>query len=351
METDQLRTSLLLQQQSFEVKEDEVSEEVPSSFLAMENADLDDSFNMEDLSKTERALMNWADLAEFLVENQEYFRQKSQEEVDEEEICMDKTITNQVAVDYRDGLSMKKAWTVGLQEASVINRNRNYRVSNMGSSSTMRMNDILKETSILQPLVLGPRNPIQLLWSFLGSIFILWDLVTIPLEMFDTIPDFLAFLDAFANVTFAFWILDLPTHLIFGREIKGKVELRPYHLAREYLYSWFFLDLMVISIDVGLMLLEDLMSGGWRSARFLRTLRLLRLLRLLRVAKLQQQLTLLANRFLSAHAFMVMKVVAGLLMILAINHIIACCWYGIGLLAIDGKSWIIRWGCSFKGQQ
>ena len=44
----------------------------------------------------------------------------------------------------------------------------------------------------------------------------------------------------------------------------------------------------------------------------LRTLRLLRLLRLLRVAKLQQALTLLANRFLSAHAFMVMKVVAGL---------------------------------------
>ena len=25
----------------------------------------------------------------------------------------------------------------------------------------------------------------------------------------------------------------MPTHLIFGREIKGKVELRPGHLARE----------------------------------------------------------------------------------------------------------------------
>ena len=35
-------------------------------------------------------------------------------------------------------------------------------------------------------------------------------------------------------VTFIFWILDMPTHLIFGREIKGKVELRPGHLAREH---------------------------------------------------------------------------------------------------------------------
>ncbi|CAE7421219.1 per1 [Symbiodinium pilosum] len=67
-----------------------------------------------------------------------------------------------------------------------------------------------------------------------------------------------------------------------------------------------------------------------RSARYLRTLRLLRLLRLLRVAKLQQELTLLANNFLSTYAFMVMKVVSGLLMILAVNHIIACCWYGLG---------------------
>ena len=25
-----------------------------------------------------------------------------------------------------------------------------------------------------------------------------------------------------------------------------------------------------------------------------------------------------------------MKVVSGLLMILAVNHIIACCWYGLG---------------------
>jgi len=35
------------------------------------------------------------------------------------------------------------------------------------------------------------------------------------------------------------------------------------------LYSWFLLDLMVISIDIGLFLVEEL-SGGWRSARFLR---------------------------------------------------------------------------------
>ena len=33
--------------------------------------------------------------------------------------------------------------------------------------------------------------------------------------------------------------------------------------------GWFILDLMVISIDIVLFLVEEL-SGGWRSARFLR---------------------------------------------------------------------------------
>eukprot|EP00913_Durusdinium_trenchii_P008437 g7923.t1 len=45
------------------------------------------------------------------------------------------------------------------------------------------------------------------------------------------------------------------------------------------------------------------------------------------------RLTLLANRFLSTHAFMVMKIVAGLSMMIAMNHLIACSWS-------DGESWV-----------
>lgn len=350
VETEHLRNSIwMLQNQRISGKTedggdgDDGEQELSSVLEGVQVAELDSSFNEVSFYKSDRALENWAQLSELILCNQEYLSNLSmrRDESEREEEVMDKG-SEAAQLQFIDGLQMRKAWTVGLQEASMINRNRNYRVSNAGSSSTMRMNDILKDPSILQPFVLGPRNGIQLLWSFVGSIFILWDLVTIPLEMYD-IPKFLAFLEVFGYVTFGFWILDMPTHLIFGREINGKVELRPWKLAREYLYSWFFLDLLVISIDVGLMLLQEAMSGGWRSARFLRTLRLLRLLRLLRVAKLQQQLTLLANRFLSAHAFMVMKVVAGLLMILAINHIIACCWFGIGSHAeVDGKSWILR---------
>eukprot|EP00439_Symbiodinium_sp_Y106_P078391 s1051_g17.t1 len=110
----------------------------------------------------------------------------------------------------------------------------------------------------------------------------------------------------------------------------------PQHVDARSIYvrSWLAIDMLIVLLDVALILLEHLSSGhsngAFRSARFLRSLRLLRLFRLVRVAKLQRELSLVASRFLSTYAFMVMKIVGALLMMLAINHIIGCCWFGIG---------------------
>ena len=104
------------------------------------------------------------------------------------------------------------------------------------------------------------------------------------------------------------------------------MELRPRVLAKLYLKSWFAPDLFIIAIDVGLILVDYIMGEGsagsaFRSVRFLRSLRALRvldaldppgwlskrgLLRLLRVAKLQRELGLLADRFLSTYVFYVL---------------------------------------------
>ncbi|CAK9113850.1 Serine/threonine-protein kinase pelle, partial [Durusdinium trenchii] len=136
---------------------------------------------------------------------------------------------------------------------------------------------------------------------------------------------------------------DIPLHFFFGIQLEGALELR----------SWFWLDVilggrktvsavaavnrMVVLIDIFVFLLEAVLVSGmdgtvFRSARleggtgqkrrrkfqgYLRVLRLLRLFRLIRVFKLTRELTLLANRFLSTHAFMVMKIVAGLSMMIA----------------------------------
>eukprot|EP00438_Fugacium_kawagutii_P006312 Skav234965 [mRNA] locus=scaffold943:379011:383248:+ [translate_table: standard] len=114
---------------------------------------------------------------------------------------------------------------------------------------------------------------------------------------------------------------DIPLHFIFGIQLEGTLELRPRKLAAIYIRSWFALDVLVVLIDIFVFILESVLSSGLegsmiRSARYLRVLRLLRLVRLLRVIKLTREplggavnaetpaLTLLANRFLSTHAFM-----------------------------------------------
>lgn len=108
-------------------------------------------------------------------------------------------------------------------------------------------------------------------------------------------------------------------------------------------------------IDIFVFILEAVLTGGMegsmiRSARYLRVLRLLRLVRLLRVIKLTRELTLLANRFLSTHAFMVMKIVAGLCMMIAMNHLIACVWYGLASMRSGtGDNWVTAMGLEEAG--
>eukprot|EP00913_Durusdinium_trenchii_P014009 g13154.t1 len=156
--------------------------------------------------------------------------------------------------------------------------------------------------------------------EFSEKLLELEDLITIPLEFFALGPYTTDVLGVMGRLSMAFWMIDMPMNLFFGIEKQGRTEMRVIELARAYLRSYFVLDVLVVSIDIALLLVEILgedADGGFRSARFLRTMRLLRLLRLLRAVKLQQdwtELTLLANRFLSVHVFMVAKVVLGLIM-------------------------------------
>lgn len=90
------------------------------------------------------------------------------------------------------------------------------------------------------------------------------------------------------------------------------------------------MDCLIISIDLARFIAEAIfagsdMSSGLSGGRYLRALRILRLLRLTRIGKLQKKFAILANRFLSTYIFMVLKVIWTLTLMLAINHIIACC--------------------------
>eukprot|EP00439_Symbiodinium_sp_Y106_P086557 s46_g34.t1 len=254
---------------------------------------------------------------------------------------------DEVASYVKDILTIRPQWKTALQQHALKREKTQTFKSSTPLNHTPRMKDAATDGSCLQPLVRKPSSKLQITWSLLGVLFIVWDMITIPLELFDD-EGMISLLLVVGRFTFGYWILDMPLHAIFGVEIDGHLELRPRQLLKRYWRSWFGIDLMVISIDAALLiaeLVQDRAPAPARSARYLRTLRLLRLLRLLRVAKLQRELTKLANSFLSTYAFMVMRVVSGLMMILAVNHIIACCWYGLGRWTLEnGSSWLMNAG-------
>ncbi|CAL1159119.1 unnamed protein product, partial [Cladocopium goreaui] len=287
-----------------------------------------DEFGMlKSADQAETILQKWGLLGLHLMEVQAYPRRRESPSMMKDE-C-------------KHELKMHTAWTQSLRESSRFMRSRTLV---RGVSKASRINEkVLDHTSCLQPLILGPQNPKRLFWTFFGFLFILWDLVTIPMQLFD-IPGFSGFLDLFAEITFYYWVCDIFLNFIFSFERQGQLEMRPRAIAMHYLRSWFPLDCLVIGIDIALRVVEAVVkdrgtSGGLQSVRLLRALRLLRLMRLLRVGKLKQAFAIIASRFTSLYFLMIMKVLSGLGMILVVNHYIACFWYGLGLVYHE-NSWL-----------
>lgn len=80
-------------------------------------------------------------------------------------------------------------------------------------------------------------------------------------------------------------------------------------------------------------------AGAARAGKIARVFRIARFLRLMRLAKLRQLLFTLQSLIDSEWLTVVFTVTKNLIMILALNHLVACMWYGVGQSA-GTKGWI-----------
>jgi len=71
-------------------------------------------------------------------------------------------------------------------------------------------------------------------------------------------------------------------------------------------------------------------NSTMKTGRLLRALRILRIVRLLRLAKLQRILRIFQDRVDSEYLAILINVTKLMVMIIAINHLIACTWYKLG---------------------
>mmetsp|Transcript_5097 Transcript_5097/g.12215 ORF Transcript_5097/g.12215 Transcript_5097/m.12215 type:complete len:607 (-) Transcript_5097:75-1895(-) len=199
-------------------------------------------------------------------------------------------------------------------------------------SDTSRFGEVLVDNGCMSRVVLSPSSHAALLVDFCSVLAILWDLISLPLVVFDFHDTPMASL--VNMITSIFWACELPIPFFLGYyRADAKVELRSKHIAQRYLKSWFIPHLILVLTDLSLLTMD---AGDSSAVNVLRIHRirgianLARVARLIRVASVLERVEDLTSYVLSemVHAYLS---VFGMVTVTAfVCHAVACLWFAIG---------------------
>jgi hypothetical protein len=200
-------------------------------------------------------------------------------------------------------------------------------------------------------LIISPNSLKRLSWEILGALILMYDLVTIPLQVFNYPSS--TFLDIMSWTTLAYWTLDVPASFSVGYITDdGQLIMLFNKIARRYMKSWLVPDLVIISCDWLTLMYEKVLSDNqgpsWmnslglaRLGKAFRSLRILRMLRLIRLQKMSSLMILLQDAVGAEWIAIVVGICKNVALILAINHFLACAWWSIGTTRVEGySSWV-----------
>lgn len=209
--------------------------------------------------------------------------------------------------------------------------------------------------------IIHPTSPIRFAWETLGALMLLYDMLVIPLQVFEIPKN--EFLETMGWTTLVYWTGDIFVSCFSGyysRDGECVTNLRK--IILHYAKSWFLLDLLIVGVDWFPVVMS--VEGGGRSGsrqsdnsqgtnleasemfRIAKVMRMLRLMRLLRILKLTQSIFILMvqERMESIRMYMFANLLKNILSILLINHFCACIWYGVGTIDVPGRtSWVKKY--------
>merc|ERR1719277_605229 len=110
--------------------------------------------------------------------------------------------------------------------------------------SISRIGAVLRDKGKVQRCVLNPGSFFRLCWCLFSIALLLYDFVTIPLQVFQYTEKY-----HFMWFTAIFWTLDMVQSFNVGYYDKGVIEMRPRKVVWNYLTSWFPLEFFIILVD------------------------------------------------------------------------------------------------------
>mmetsp|Transcript_48789 Transcript_48789/g.115969 ORF Transcript_48789/g.115969 Transcript_48789/m.115969 type:complete len:832 (-) Transcript_48789:73-2568(-) len=196
--------------------------------------------------------------------------------------------------------------------------------------------------------VMSPQARPRIAWDLMAAVFLAYDLCLIPMAVFD-IPRS-GFLFVMSCIVMFYWTVDIVANFFVGyARGDGEVETRLRPVAIQYCRTWLPIDLVIVTLDwimygealftnnTGTSGLEG--AGLVRVGKFARFLRTMRVLRLLRFGKMRLIISRIHDQLGHESTAIVFSIWRNLLVILLMNHFLACVWFWIGLQNED-SGWL-----------
>eukprot|EP00927_Polykrikos_kofoidii_P053860 TRINITY_DN48397_c0_g1_i1.p1 TRINITY_DN48397_c0_g1~~TRINITY_DN48397_c0_g1_i1.p1 ORF type:complete len:869 (+),score=142.95 TRINITY_DN48397_c0_g1_i1:141-2747(+) len=184
----------------------------------------------------------------------------------------------------------------------------------------------------------APDGTFRSLWDAFGFILTVFDLIMIPLTMafdFENLgfsPAHRALTDFLDTLTICFWSLDMCLCFLTGfYTAQGFLEMNSKAIAKQYLRSWFGLDVFVVSADLFTIITQNIRMSYFRLGKIVtrlpRFFRIFRLMRLFKANERFKRYLRSSNSELTLTLFGLGKM---LTTICIVNHYLACTWFFIG---------------------
>lgn len=193
--------------------------------------------------------------------------------------------------------------------------------------------------------VLRPSNKGKVAWDLIGVLVMMWDVLMIPLQVFE-LPKTGA-LNILAFITTSYWAFDIVLTFFVGYySRKGLLITERTKIARRYVKTWFALDVLIVSIDVFLVIqvqsgdnpLET--TGIVRFGKAFKILRLIRIIRLFRLRKIRSLFATIQDIVDSERMDITVGILRNMGGVMMVNHFLACIWWWIGSSDVEGwDSW------------
>lgn len=179
--------------------------------------------------------------------------------------------------------------------------------------------------SMTRRMMMMPNSRIPVIWEIVGFVWICWDIMTIPFQIFEPEDNYVTM--AMSWLIRLFWMIDVPFSIFIGyTAADGALVLSMRAVAKRYLRTNFVFDLALVIFRWTAFAIDTVNIDGDAVKAILTILNVLQLFRLYRMVRIWRITEEVFMQVRSEERVLVWHIFIGGLLLLTIIHVLGCLW-------------------------